>query len=128
MRRKEHGFLNVDLEVGAASRAQLASLLDALEGTLIELFRGRLRGLYRAHFESGARTSDASTTIRALVATIDALKRPARRAWASATVRDFNVGIEVARGVRSVELAIDADVVRRVAAVGGRIAFTAYRR
>jgi len=42
-------------------------------------------------------------------------------------MRDFNIGVELARGVRSIELAIDPDAIRRVAALGGRIAFTAYQ-
>jgi hypothetical protein len=42
-------------------------------------------------------------------------------------LRDFNVGVELEPGVRSIELAIDADAIRRVAALKGRIAFTAYQ-
>jgi hypothetical protein len=121
------GFLNVDLEVGARTRAALGPLVDAVDGTLFELFRGRIRSLYRAHYESSGCHEDASATIRALATVIEGLPRPARRAWDAATLRDFNVGVELERGVRSVELAIDPDVVSRVAALGGRIAFTAYQ-
>lgn len=120
------GFLNVDLEIGARTRAELTPLIDAVTGTLLELFRGRTGGLYRAHYESRGQHADANATIRALVDAIDALPPPARRAWASAAMRDFNVGVELAGGDRSVELAIDAETVQRVAALGGRIAFTAY--
>jgi uncharacterized protein YukE len=123
---REVGFLNVDLEVGARTRSQLAPLLDAFEGKLFELFRGRIRGLYRAHYESIGCGRDASATIRDLVASIEALDRPARRAWDGAAMRDFNIGVELGRGVRSVELAIDREVIQQVAAFGGRIAFTAY--
>jgi hypothetical protein len=42
-------------------------------------------------------------------------------------MRDFNIGVEVGTRVRSVELAISPDAIRRVAALDGRIAFTAYR-
>ena len=52
MMPKDDGFLNVDLEVGARNRALLAPLVEALHDTLFELFRGRIRGLYRAHYES----------------------------------------------------------------------------
>ena len=124
--KKEPGFLNVDLEIGARTSGQLAPLLDAFEGKLFELFRGRIRGIYRAHYESIGCGRDASTTIRALVATIEALDRAARRAWNAAAMRDFNIGVELARGVRSVELVLDHDVIEQVAALGGRIAFTAY--
>jgi hypothetical protein len=121
------GFLNVDLEVGARTRAALAPLLDALEGTMFELFRGRLRGLYRAHYEIIGCARDASTTIRALAEAIEALRPPARRAWNAAALRDFNVGVELARGVKNIELAVDADAVQRVASLGGRIVITAYQ-
>lgn len=124
---REDGFLNVDLEVGARTRARLAPLVDALQETLFELFCGRIRGLYRAHYESTACRGGASQTIHALATAIEELSPSARRAWNTASMRDFNVGVELARGVRSVGLAIDPDAIRRVAALGGRIAFTAYQ-
>jgi hypothetical protein len=118
--------LNVDLEIGARTRAELAPLIEALEGKLFELFRGRIGGLYRMHYEVSGPNAGADATIRALVAAIDALPPTARRAWANAAMRDFNVGVELASGERCVELAIDAETVQRVAALAGRIAFTAY--
>jgi hypothetical protein len=87
---KASGFLNVDLEVGASSRAKLAPLIDALHGTLFELYVGRIGRSYRAHYElSGCGKHDASATIHALAATIEALRPAARRAWRNATVRDL---------------------------------------
>jgi hypothetical protein len=121
------GFLNVDLEVGARTRVALAPLLDAIEGTMFELFRGRLRGLYRAHFEINGCARDASATIHSLADAIEALRPTARRAWRAAALRDFNVGVELARGVRNIEVTVDADAVQRVAALGGRIVITAYQ-
>jgi hypothetical protein len=122
------GFLNVDLEVGARTRAQLLPLLDALACTLFELYRGRVRSRYCGFYEiSGCGPMNVSATIRQLLDVIDGLAAPARRAWDTAAMRDFNVGVELERGVRSIELAIDADVIGRVAALGGRIAFTAYQ-
>jgi hypothetical protein len=121
------GFLNVDLEVGARTRAALAPLLAALESTMFELFRGRLRGLYRAHFEIHGCTRGASATIHSLADAIEALRPTARRAWNAAALRDFNVGVELARGVRDIELVVDADAVQRVATLGGRIVITAYQ-
>ena len=127
MMPKDDGFLNVDLEVGARTRALLAPLVEALHGSLFELFRGRIRCLYRAHYESRGCWPDASRTIHELAAAIEALDRAGRHTWDAAALRDFNVGVELARGVRSIELAIDSDAIRRVAALGGRIAFTTYQ-
>jgi hypothetical protein len=121
------GFLNVDLEIGARTRARLAPLIDGLQGKLFELFHGRIRGLYHAHYESNSCRPDASHTIHDLAAAVEALNPEGRRAWKAAEMRDFNIGVELARGVRSVELAIDREAIRRVSALGGRIAFTAYQ-
>jgi hypothetical protein len=110
---------------GAPTRAQLQPLIDGLAPKLIELFCGRIKSLYRAHYEIAC-APNASATLHELAAAIEALSAAQRRAWRAATVRDFNVGVELAGGVRSVELAVDSDAIRRVARLGGRIAFTAY--
>lgn len=124
----DDGFLNVDLEIGASSRAKLAPLLDELQGSLFELFQGRIGRLHRVHYEiSGCGPPDASATIHELSSVIEGMSGAGRRAWNAAELRDFNVGVELRRGQRAVELAIDADAVRRVAALGGRVAFTAYQ-
>lgn len=121
------GFINVDLEIGTRTRVQLAPLLDALDGKLLELFRGRIGRLYRAHYEINAKARDASTAIHQLAAAIEAMGSAGRRAWREAAMREFNIGVELTRGVPMIELAIAPDAVRRVAALGGRIAFTAYQ-
>jgi len=121
------GFLNVDLEIGARTRALLGPVIQGLHGTLFELFRGRLGRLYRVHYEISGCADDASATIHALADTLDGLDAAARHAWTAAALRDFNVGVELERGVRSIELPLDPDAIRRVSAHGGRIVFTAYQ-
>ncbi len=124
---KQQGFLNVDLEVGARTRVRLEPLIRALRGRLFELYRGRLDDLYRVHYQINACAVDASATLHELAAAVEALDPVARRAWTNAARRDFNVGVELARGVALVELAIDPDAARRVVALGGRLVFTAYQ-
>src|SRR5262245_29843285 len=121
------GFLNVDLEVGARARAQLMPLVEALEGALFELFRGRIRGFYRAHYEVSGCVRNASATLHTLASVIEALSPRARRSWNAASLRDFNIGVELARGVKNIELALERDAVERVIALGGRLVFTAYQ-
>lgn len=121
------GFLNVDLEIGARSRAQLMPLVDAFQGKLFELFRGRIGGFYRGHYEVRGCAHDASATIDELAAVIEALPRRARAAWNAAEVRDFNIGVELEPGVKHIELALDPEVTARVTALGGRLVFTAYQ-
>lgn len=127
----DDGFCNVDLEIGARSRAQLAPIIEQFEGHLLEMYTGRIRGLYRAHYESTGRSSirgrrryNPTTVIHELADVIERLNATARRAWKAAAMRDFNVGVEVARGVWGAEHVIDPDAVRRVAALQGRIVFT----
>ncbi|MBA3395615.1 MAG: hypothetical protein H0T89_23430 [Deltaproteobacteria bacterium] len=129
---KEDGFCNVDLEIGARSRALLAPIMEQFEGQLFEMYTGRIRGLYRAHYESagrsrGRRRCNPTTVIHELADAIEGLNATARRAWKAAAMRDFNVGVEVARGVWGAEHVIDPVAVRRVAALHGRIVFTVYQ-
>jgi hypothetical protein len=132
----DDGFINVDLEIGARTRAQLAPLIDEFEGQLFEMFLGRIRGLYRAHYESSGPSSirgrlrrryTATAVIHELADAVEGLDASGRRAWDAAVMRDFNVGVDIARGVWMSECAIEADAVRRVAALGGRVVFTAYQ-
>lgn len=131
---KEDGFCNVDLEIGARSRALLAPIMEQFEGQLLEMHTGRIRGLYRAHYESAGRSSirgrrrcNPTTVIHELADVIEGLTATARRAWKAAALRDFNVGVEVARGVWGAEHVIEPDAVCRVAALRGRIVFTVYQ-
>lgn len=130
------GFINVDLEIGARTRAQLAPLIEQCKETLFELHVGRIRGLYHAHYESNGPSSirrkgrpapTPSAVIHELADAIERLDPAGRRAWNAASMRDFNVGIDIARGVWMSEHYIEADAVRRVAALGGRLVFTAYQ-
>ena len=125
---KSTGFLNVDLEIGAPTRAALAPLIDELRDRLFELYVGRSRSLYRAHYElSGCAAPTADATINALARTIESLEPAARRAWKRASMREFNIGVELERGIRSVELGIREETLRRVVSLGGTIGFTAYQ-
>lgn len=132
---KDDGFRNVDLEIGARTRAQLAPLIEQLDDKLFEMYLGRIRGLYHACYESlgpsSIRAADrpapnATGVIHELADVIEGLNASGRRAWNAAATRDFNVGIELARGVWNLSHVVEADAVRRVATLRGRIVFTAY--
>lgn len=130
------GFINVDLEIGARTRARLAPLIEQFKEHLLEMHVGRIRGLYHAHYEScgpssirrkGDRGPTSSEVIHELANAIERLDSAGRRAWNGASIRDFNVGIDIARGVWMSEHHIEADAVRRIAALRGRLVFTAYQ-
>lgn len=120
------GFLNVDLELAARTQAPLTTLAAALSGKLGELFRGRIGPGYRLHLE-GAGGPTANHAMRGLLSVIERLDARGSDAWNALAMRDFNIGVELAPGVNNIEFALDADVVARVAALRGRIAFTAYQ-
>jgi len=130
----DDAFLNVDLHIGARTRAQLAPLIEVLDSELFEMFVGRIRGLYHAHYESCGPSSiegrlrrrNASVVIHELADVVEGLNASARRAWKAAAVRDFNVGVEVARGAWATAHTVEADAVRRVAALRARLVFTTY--
>jgi hypothetical protein len=125
----EDGFLNVDLEIGARSRSVLTPLMERFNGRLFEMYAGRIRGFYRAHYENTRRLRRYNPTgvIHELADAVEGLDAPARRAWNAASLRDFNVGVEVARGVWGAQHVIEPDALRRVAALQGRIVFTVYQ-
>ena len=125
---KPGGFLNVDLEVAARTRAQLAPLVAELDAKLLSLWRGRMKSSYLVTYEALKHPlRDATATIHELARVIESLSVSGRRAWRAAARRDFDVGVELARGDRMLATIVEPEAVRRVAALGGRIVFTAYR-
>lgn len=132
---KDEGFLNVDLELAARTRAQLTPLVEQFNGKFVELFHGRVRSAYLVCYESCGPSSiqgrlnnrNATAVIHELADVIEGLNATGRRAWNAIAKRDFNVGVELARGVWTLGHVIEADAVRRVAALQGRLVFTAYQ-
>ncbi len=121
------GFLNVDLEVAARSRAKIAPLLEAFDREMVGLYQGRERSLYLATYEViSVRAKTPSATIHALASVVDSLDAAGRRAWRAARKRNFDVGVEIAPRQWTSVWTIEPDAVKRVAALGGRIVFTAY--
>ena len=119
------GFLNVDLEIGAKRKP--AALLEALGARLHGLWVGRFKGLYRASYElPHVKVLDPTETILELVQIVKKLTGPAKKEWAAAALRDFNVGIQSAAEPYTFEYAVEPRAVARVAEVGGQIGITVY--
>ena len=95
------GFLNVDLEVTARTRAQLASLMNELDHKLVPLWHGRVKGRYLATYEARKYgLTSATATIHELARVIESLSASGRRSWRAAAMRVFDIGVELARGDR----------------------------
>ena len=119
-------FLNLDLEIG--SRFALGPLREAMARRrgVFELFHGRIGGLTRAHFQVHARTHTADATARALARLVDSLPVAARRCWARARLRDFNIGIESGAKPRRIERPLATATLAAVARLGARVVVTVY--
>lgn len=119
-------FLNVDLQVYAGrSLRRLASAMEQLGAVTLQC--GRLApGRYRASFEPGHQPRSADPAIRALAKLVRRLPEPASSLWATATLREFSVGIVAGSRPFSFESAIKPPTVRIVAALDAQISYTIY--
>ena len=119
-------FLNVDLEV--RSRVDLHGLVVAFAEKVLVMYDGRFRRTYYAYFELAqlrpGRTPDA--TIRGFCTLIDALRRPERSLWNGAKARDFSIGVQAGTHPPTTDFAVEAETLRAVSRLGGRIVLTIY--
>jgi hypothetical protein len=118
-------FLNVDVDVW--SRTSLQPLVDAL-GEKVDLhYLGSEGEKQSAHF-SLARSygKDADRLTRHLAGLVKRLPPAARKHWNHARARDFNIGIQGGQRPFSHELSLEAETLKLVADVDGRIVITTY--
>jgi len=126
VRKAQTRYLNVDLDI--YSRYDPQPLLDALGRKVIVLHAGRVEGKrgYEAHIELSGNAKDADKTIRTLCVLIKSLRGAARGLWDGATVRDFNIGAQAEEQPDCFEMGIEADTVKAVSEVNGRVVFSIY--
>jgi hypothetical protein len=109
------------------SRARLAGLVKAFGDSMLVLHEGRWGGRYIASFELGNSSQlSADQEIRRLVALVRSLPAPARRLWAEAQSRVFDIGVQAGVTPHSHALALSQDTIAAVASVQGRIIITTY--
>lgn len=90
------------------------------------LYAGRNRRKYSAHLEIARNTRTADSTIRALCSLIDALPKPERSLWNTASVRTFSVGIQAGGKPNPCDFVIRPGTVDAVSALRAQIVFTVY--
>lgn len=125
-------FLNVDLEVG--SRSALTPIIDALGEKVIVLHSGRFRGKHLVCLELDGPLSvkrndpTPDKCILAFSKLIERLPALARRGWDRASLRRFNVGIQINGGPAPAMFVahLRAATVKRVADLNGEITMTIY--
>ena len=117
-------FLNVDLDI--ASRQDLAPLVAALGAKVVVLHAARHGRTYWAHLELGRSAKSADATVRGLAALVRALPRHARRLWNTATVHDFNIGVQSATQPHAYEIPLAHGTIEAASALNARIVITIY--
>jgi hypothetical protein len=122
-REGEIAFLNVDVVV--VSMAPLEPLVSAL-GEKVSILHLRRDG--RNHHARFALYSPGSpdAAIRRLVKVIDALPKPARRLWAAAKDRVFDIGLQGGVRPHCREFQLTGSTVAALKRVGGSILITVY--
>jgi hypothetical protein len=117
-------FLNVDVDIW--SQSELQTLVDAFGKHVCVLHVGKEGRRYGAHLELARVGRDADGVIQRFVSLVEHLPGPARRMWARARIREFNVGIQAGRNPYSYQLHLRPETVLGVARVGGRVGITVY--
>jgi hypothetical protein len=119
---KETTFLNVDLDV--CSRWDLQPLLAALGQKILILYAGRHGRSYKAHLELARSPKSANAAIHIFAALICELPKLERRLWDTATVRDFNIGVQAAMQPHAYEIRLTHETIETVSALKARIVVT----
>jgi hypothetical protein len=122
-REGETAFLNVDVDVRSAK--PLEPLVEALGDSVSLHYIGRHGGAYWAHFAPYSPKS-ADAAVRTLAHLIRRLPGPARRLWAGARERVFDIGIQSGYRPHSAEHLLSADAVKEIAQLGGTLKITVY--
>jgi len=117
-------FLNVDLDI--RSRQDLDPLIAALGRRILVLHAARHGRTYTAHLELARSPKSSDAAIRAFAGLIRALPKGARRLWDTATVRDFNIGVQAAMQPHAYEIALAHETIEAVSALRARIVLTVY--
>ncbi len=117
-------FLNVDLDV--RSRRSLAALLDAWPWAQTP---GRTAGEAPRwiHLSSLSRKNTANGILRDLIESVDSLPPKARRCWADASSRVFDIGIRAGWAPRNwFQVPVRADVLRAIVRLRASVLVTVY--
>jgi hypothetical protein len=117
-------FLNVDLDI--VSARPLEPLVAAFGRSVIVHHVGREGGRHTAHLSLAVDRQSADARIRALIRLIRRLPPPARHLWNRAISREFNIGIQAGTSPFSYLVTLEAETVRSIADVSGRIGITTY--
>ena len=122
---KTAGFLNVDLIV--AGRFDRKPLLRAAGKDVFVMHEDAVfQGKGCIILEAEGADCGLEGALARLLRWVERLPRPARRSWAAASRRVFDVGIQAGLGPHETHWTIPSGLVAALARVGGEVAVTVY--
>jgi hypothetical protein len=118
-------FLNVDLLIGG--RFNRGPLVKVLGDELFALDEhAPVDGVDSMVIEVNSPDLDLTATIDRLIKWVKGLPGPARRVWAKATLRVFDIGISAGRGPHATTWSLPPKQVAAIARLGAEIRITVY--
>src|SRR5688572_26817002 len=124
MLNSETIFLNVDLDI--ASRSDLQPLVAALGQRVFPLYVGRIKRMYEAHLELSRSPRNPDKAIRSFAGLIHSLPNNERKLWETATIRDFNIGVQAGMHPHAYELSLSPETIEMISTLKARIVVTLY--
>jgi len=119
-------FENVDLDL--SSKRDLSPLISALHAQVILLHAGRRGrgGSFWARLELAKQPRTCDQALRRFATLLKRLPPAARRTWNGATLREFNIGVQVGRQPYASEFVVSPDTVIQIARLRARLRITVY--
>jgi hypothetical protein len=117
-------FINVDLDI--KSRSDLSGLVEAWRDRLILNYLDNSRNKHWLRVFLTSEPKSPTEAIRQFARLIRGLPRQARTTWTRAASKEFDIGIQAGYETRSGEWVLEAEILRTVADLGGRLRITVY--
>jgi len=119
-------YLNTDLDL--LSKSDLTGLAAAFKNKGVRaLYVTHARdGLWYARFETDRQHTEPEANIAKLVTVIELLGKANRATWQSCSKRDFNIGYDCGDEPWEFNQGLSAELLGRLAAVGGSLRITLY--
>jgi hypothetical protein len=93
---------------------------------VVVLYAGREIDLYSTHLELARQPKNADAAIRDFSALINGLPRAKRKLWDTATIRDFNIGVQSKGKAKPHEIKLTTRTMQAVSSLKARVVVTVY--
>lgn len=117
-------FLNIDLDI--KSNSDPAVIAKAWENRVVPMHTDKLGRQHWLRLSLGLQPKSPTDAIRRFAKLVRELPPPGRSAWAKASSKEFDIGIQAGFERGSGEWVLEPEVVRTIADLGARIRVTVY--